>query len=59
MSYIQFDSLEAVQLYQEFHSIPNNPISFDSPPGMIISAAMMHTFLRAAYYRLGKCILLQ
>lgn len=58
-NYVQYDSLEAVHLYQEFYSIPNNPISFNTPPGMIITAAMMHTLICAAYYHQGKCILLQ
>jgi len=49
----QYESVDTFLLLQEFYSIPNNPIDFEVPPGMVITTGMAHTFIQAAYYRMG------
>ena len=49
MNYQKYESYETFLLYQEFLSIPDNPFSFQIPEGMMMTTAMIHTFLRAAY----------
>ena len=55
--YQKYQSYETFLLYQEFLSIPDNPFSFQIPEGMVMTTAMIHTFLRAAYNAKGVSIL--
>lgn len=57
MNYQKYESYETFLLYQEFLSIPDNPFSFQIPEGMMMTTAMIHTFLRAAYNAKGVSIL--
>lgn len=46
---VQYDSIAAALMYQEFRSIPGNPFSFSLPENCIVSAEMMRTMLQTAY----------
>lgn len=54
--YVHYDSLEAAILFQEFETIPNNPLSFELPHGFIVTSKMMHTFILAAHNAKGESI---
>lgn len=46
---IQFESTEAVRMYEEFQAIPDNPFSFELPENFVVTSEMMRTMLQTAY----------
>lgn len=54
---MNYQKYETFLLYQEFLSIPDNPFSFQIPEGMMMTTAMIHTSLQAAYNAKGVSIL--
>lgn len=44
-----FTSARAKELYDEFRTIPGNPVGFTAPQGYVINEHMMEVFIDAAY----------
>lgn len=59
MNPIYFESLDTFYLYQEFISIPDNPLSFTCPDGIVITTQIMYGLLRIAYKLVDEEVIAQ